>query len=840
MDKEIKIALAGNPNSGKTTLFNALTGSNQFVGNWPGVTVEKKEGKLKKHSNVIIMDLPGIYSLSPYTLEEVVARNYLIGERPDAILNIVDGTNLERNLYLTTQLTELGIPVVVAINMMDVVQKNGDRINIPELSRELGCKVIEISALKGTGIMEAAEAAINAATNGKTVPMHTFSGPVEHALAHIEEAAVHNLPQEQQRWYAIKIFERDDKVLARLNIQGTVLAHIEEDIKAAEEELEDDAESIITNERYIYIAQLIKGCYKKKNIGKLTTSDKIDRVVTNRWLGLPIFMVVMFLVYYISMVTVGTAGTDWANDGLFGDGWHLFGIGSSAYEEAAEQYGDSDLIIGAFVSEYGTDEIAEALDAESESYTDEGAKAGLEQLVAVTPADANVTYELEDEETLAITEVPDTTKADLETAAAAYLNTEYKESYGAPDTSTYGVWVPGIPALVGNALEQANTADWLNGLILDGIVAGVGAVLGFVPQMLVLFLLLAFLEACGYMARIAFILDRVFRRFGLSGKSFIPILIGTGCGVPGIMASRTIENERDRRMTIMTTTFIPCSAKTPFIAMIAGAIFGGSALIAASAYFLGMACIIISGIMLKKTKMFAGDPAPFVMELPAYHWPTVGNVLRSMWERGWSFIKKAGTIILLSTIIVWFLSFFGFVDGAFRMLSEEEIDLSILAAIGNAIAWIFAPLGWGNWQATVASITGLIAKENIVGTMGILYGAAGNVYSSIAASFTMLSGYSFLVFNLLCAPCFAAIGAIKREMNNSKWFWFAIGYQCLFAYVAALMVYQFGSVFTGNLNIIGLIAALLVLAIIIWMLFRPYKQATKLSSREAEKFAAKV
>lgn len=840
MDKEIKIALAGNPNSGKTTLFNALTGSNQFVGNWPGVTVEKKEGKLKKHSNVIIMDLPGIYSLSPYTLEEVVARNYLIGERPDAILNIVDGTNLERNLYLTTQLTELGIPVVVAINMMDVVQKNGDRINIPELSRELGCKVIEISALKGTGIMEAAEAAVNAATNGKTVPMHTFSGPVEHALAHIEEAAVHNLPQEQQRWYAIKIFERDDKVLARLNIQGTVLAHIEEDIKAAEEELEDDAESIITNERYIYIAQLIKGCYKKKNIGKLTTSDKIDRVVTNRWLGLPIFMVVMFLVYYISMVTVGTAGTDWANDGLFGDGWHLFGIGSSAYEEAAEQYGDSDLIIGAFISEYGTDEIAAALDAESESYTDEGAKAGLEQLVAVTPADANVTYELEDEETLAITEVPDTMKADLETAAAAYLNTEYKESYGAPDTSTYGVWVPGIPVLVGNALEQANTADWLNGLILDGIVAGVGAVLGFVPQMLVLFLLLAFLEACGYMARIAFILDRVFRRFGLSGKSFIPILIGTGCGVPGIMASRTIENERDRRMTIMTTTFIPCSAKTPFIAMIAGAIFGGSALIAVSAYFLGMACIVISGIMLKKTKMFAGDPAPFVMELPAYHWPTVGNVLRSMWERGWSFIKKAGTIILLSTIVVWFLSFFGFVDGAFRMLSEEEIDLSILAAIGNAIAWIFVPLGWGNWQATVASITGLIAKENIVGTMGILYGAAGNVYSSIAASFTMLSGYSFLVFNLLCAPCFAAIGAIKREMNNSKWFWFAIGYQCLFAYVAALMVYQFGSVFTGNLNIIGLIAALLVLVIIIWMLFRPYKQATKLSSREAEKFAAKV
>ena len=656
---DLRIALAGNPNSGKTTLFNALTGSNQFVGNWPGVTVEKKEGKLKKHDGVTITDLPGIYSLSPYTLEEVVARNYLIGERPDAILNIVDGTNLERNLYLTTQLTELGIPVVIAINMMDVVKKNGDKINVEELSRELGCKIVEISALKGTGIMEAAEAAIEAANRGKTVPMHTFSGVVEHALAHIEEAAVHNMPAEQQRWYAIKIFERDDKVLAQLNLQKDILNHIEEDIKAAEEECDDDAESIITNERYVYIASLMKGCYKKKAAGKLSTSDKIDKVVTNRWLGLPIFAAVMFLIYYISMVTVGTAATDWANDGLFGDGWHLFGIGTSQYEEAAETYGDSDQIISAFVDEYGNEEIASALDMESEEYDETAAQAALNELVALTPDDANVTYELEDEETLAVEEVPDTTKADLEAAVGQYLNTEYKENYGAPDTSTYGIWVPGLPVLIGNGLEAVGAAEWLSGLILDGIVAGVGAVLGFVPQMLVLFLLLAFVEACGYMARIAFVLDRVFRKFGLSGKSFIPMLIGTGCGIPGVMASRTIENERDRRMTIMTTTFIPCGAKVPFIAMIAGAIFGGSAWVATSAYFIGMAAIVISGIMLKKTKMFAGEPAPFVMELPAYHLPTVGNVLRSMWERGWSFIKKAGTIILLSTILVWFTTYFG-------------------------------------------------------------------------------------------------------------------------------------------------------------------------------------
>ena len=829
---EIKIALAGNPNCGKTTLFNALTGSNQFVGNWPGVTVEKKEGKLKKHKDVTIMDLPGIYSLSPYTLEEVVARNYLVGERPDAILNLIDGTNLERNLYLTTQLTELGIPVVVAINMIDLVKKNGDSINIDELSRQLGCKVVEISALKGTGIMEAAEAAIKAAGSTKTVPMHSFNGVVEHAIAHIEEAAVHNMPEEQQRWYAIKIFERDDKVLAKLDIPQNVIDHIEKDIQAAEKELDDDAESIITNERYIYIASIIKSCYKKKNKGKLTTSDKIDKVVTNRWLGLPIFAVIMFLVYYISMQTVGSMATDWATDGLFGDGWHLFGIGSSQAAEAEETYGDSDAIIEAFNAQYGNDDIAEAVDLESENYSEDAAKAALAELVNLTPSDASVTYSVQDEETLEITETPDTKKSDLEKAVSNYLNTDYKEGYGAPDAATYGIWVPGIPVLIGNGLDAINCADWLNGLILDGIVAGVGAVLGFVPQMLVLFILLAFLESCGYMARIAFVLDRIFRKFGLSGKSFIPMLVGTGCGVPGIMASRTIENERDRRMTIMTTTFIPCGAKQPFIAMIAGAIFGGSPWIATSAYFIGMAAIVVSGIMLKKTKMFSGDPAPFVMELPAYHLPTVGNLLRSMWERGWSFIKKAGTIILLSTILVWFTTYFGFVDGTFRMLGEDEIGNSILAAIGNGLAWIFAPLGWGNWQATVASITGLVAKENIVGTMGILYPGG---WTEIGAAFTGLSGFSFLLFNLLCAPCFAAMGAIKREMNNIKWFWFAVGYQCLFAYVIAFMVFQFGSIFAGGLNVIGLIFAVAVFAFMIYMLVRPYKEATTLKVKPAKK-----
>ena len=797
MEKQIKIALAGNPNSGKTTLFNALTGSNQFVGNWPGVTVEKKEGRLKKHEDVVIMDLPGIYSLSPYTLEEVVARNYLIGQRPDAILNIIDGTNLERNLYLTTQLTELGIPVVVAINMMDVVRKNGDQINVAELSRELGCKVVEISALKGDGVMEAAQAAVEAAATAKTVPMHTFSGPVEHAIAHIEEAAVHELPEEQQRWYAIKIFERDDKVLEQLKIDPTVMTHIEADIKAAEKELDDDAESIITNERYVYIAQLIKGCYKQKKAkGELSASDKIDRVVTNRWLGLPIFALVMFLVYWIAMVAVGAPATDWANDGVFGDGWHLLGI-DGGYNEVADAYGEASLIVDGY-----------------EAYIEEhGALA----------ADGTFTYDVEDEETLAVT-TETATLADYEAAKATLA-----EIGDEPDPADYGVWVPGIPVLIGDALDAAGTPDWLNGLILDGIVAGVGAVLGFVPQMLVLFLMLAFLEACGYMARIAFVLDRVFRKFGLSGKSFIPMLIGVGCGVPGVMASRTIENERDRRMTIMTTTFIPCGAKVPFIAMIAGALFGGSAWVSTSAYFIGMAAIILSGIMLKKTRMFAGDPAPFVMELPAYHWPTLGNVLRSMWERGWSFIKKAGTIILLSTIFVWFTTYFGWVDGTFRMLDESEIDSSILAAIGGAIAWIFKPLGWGNWQAAVASITGLVAKENIVGTLGILYGGGdGTVYDAMAQAFTGITAYSFLVFNLLCAPCFAAIGAIKREMNNAKWTWFAIGYQCGLAYVVALMINQFGGLFTGNVNVPGVIAAVLLLAGILYMLFRPYKEATKL------------
>ncbi len=798
MEKQIKIALAGNPNSGKTTLFNALTGSNQFVGNWPGVTVEKKEGKLKKHDDVTIMDLPGIYSLSPYTLEEVVARNYLIDQRPDAILNIIDGTNLERNLYLTTQLTELGIPVVIAINMMDVVRKNGDKINVQELSRELGCQIVEISALKGEGIMEAAEAAVAAAKSTKTVPMHTFSGPVEHAIAHIEEAAVHNMPEEQQRWYAIKIFERDDKVLDKLHIDPSVMAHIEEDIKAAEKELDDDAESIITNERYVYIAEIIKACYKKKNAGQLSASDKIDRIVTNRWLGLPIFALVMFLVYYISMVTVGSAATDWANDGLFGDGWHLFGIGSGEYTEVADAYGEASLVVDGY-----------------EAYIEEN---------GALAADGTFTYDVEDEETLAVT-TETATLADYEKAKATL-----DEIGDEPDPADFGVWVPGIPVLIGNGLEAAGASEWLSGLILDGIVAGVGAVLGFVPQMLVLFLLLAFLEACGYMARIAFVLDRIFRKFGLSGKSFIPMLIGTGCGIPGVMASRTIENERDRRMTIMTTTFIPCGAKVPFIAMIAGAIFGGSAWVSTSAYFIGMAAIVISGIMLKKTRMFAGDPAPFVMELPAYHWPTLGNVLRSMWERGWSFIKKAGTIILLSTIFVWFTSYFGWVDGQFQMLSDDQIDCSILAAIGGAIDWIFAPLGWGNWQAVVASITGLVAKENIVGTLGVLYGGGGgSVYDAMAAAFTAITAYSFLVFNLLCAPCFAAIGAIKREMNSAKWTWFAIGYQCGFAYVVALMINQFGNLFTGSANILGVIVSVILLAGIIYMLCKPYKEATKLA-----------
>ena len=812
----VRIALAGNPNSGKTTLFNALTGSNQFVGNWPGVTVEKKEGKLKKHDGVVITDLPGIYSLSPYTLEEVVARNYLIEERPDAILNIIDGTNLERNLYLTTQLVELGIPVVLAVNMCDLVEKNGDEINTESLSKQLGCRVVRISALKGSGVMEAAECAIEAAQKDKTIPQHTFSGPVEHAIAHIEEAIVHDLPEEQQRWYAIKVFERDEKVLEHLNISQDTLAHVEKDIEAAETELDDDAESIITNERYNYIAELIKSCYKKNRVGEMTTSDKIDRIVTNRWLGLPIFAAVMFFVYWIAMVGVGASATDWANDGLFGDGWHLFGNGTAAYEADAEEYGDAFNVVDAFVG------VGNYTDQEGNVDMD-----GVRAAVSSVPAGTTAEYTLEDEETLATEDVTYSTD-DL----AGAIETFAKYQGVQPDPAAYGTWVPGIPVIIEGILDSAGVSGILKGLILDGIVAGVGAVLGFVPQMLVLFFMLAFLEACGYMARIAFVLDRIFRKFGLSGKSFIPMLVGTGCGIPGVMASRTIENERDRRMTIMTTTFIPCGAKVPFIAMIAGAIFNGSAWVATSAYFIGMAAIIISGVMLKKTAMFAGDPAPFVMELPAYHMPTLINVLRSMWERGWSFIKKAGTIILLSTIVIWFLSFFGFVDGAFRMLEEDQLNMSILAGIGNVVSWIFIPLGWGNWQATVSSVTGLVAKENIVGTMGILYrGGEGTVYQTLAAAFTPVTAYSFLVFNLLCAPCFAAIGAIRREMNNMKWTWFAIGYQCAFAYVIALMINQFGGLLAGNVSVPGLIVAFACLAGIIYMLFfKKYKEAVKLTT----------
>ena len=820
---EIKIALAGNPNCGKTTLFNSLTGSNQFVGNWPGVTVEKKEGKLKKYEDVIITDLPGIYSLSPYTLEEVVARNYLINEKPDVILNIIDGSNLERNLYLTTQLLEIGIPVVCAINMMDVVNKNGDKINVDKLSKELGCKVVEISALKGTGVEECAKTAVKAAGKIQVVN-HKYAEDIEDTLKNIEDKVLSNVSN--KRWYAIKLFERDSKAIESLGINTEL---IEADIKHIEKKYDDDSESIITNERYNFISSIIHDVLVKKDKEALSTSDKIDRIVTNRWLGLPIFAVIMFLVYYISMVTFGASATDFTNDGIFGDGWHLFGNGTSEYEEASEEYGDSDLIIEAFNNQYGNDDISYSVDLENEEYDETKAKSALDELYSLVDDNASVTYTVEDEETLA-TEDFKASKDDLKESIDNYLNTEYKEGYGAPDTSTYGIWVPGVPVLIENLLDKINCADWLKGLILDGIVAGAGAVLGFVPQMLVLFFLLAFLEACGYMARIAFVLDRIFRKFGLSGKSFIPMLIGTGCGVPGIMASRTIENERDRRMTIMTTTFIPCGAKVPFISMIAGALFNNSPWVSTSAYFVGMAAIVVSGIILKKTKMFSGDPAPFVMELPAYHMPRLIDVLRSMWERGWSFIKKAGTIIVLSTIFVWFTSYFGFVDGHFTMLSEDQIDSSILATIGNLIAWIFVPLGWGNWQAAVASITGLVAKENIVATMSILYGGGElSTYATLATHFTAITGYSFLVFNLLCAPCFAAIGAIKREMNNPKWTWFAILYQCGFAYVIAFLVTQIGNAFVGSVNILGIIISVAILACMIYMLFfKKYKEATTL------------
>ena len=820
---KMTIALAGNPNSGKTTLFNALTGANQFVGNWPGVTVEKKEGKLKKHSDVTVTDLPGIYSLSPYTMEEVVARNYLIDERPDAILNIVDGTNLERNLYLTTQLCELGIPVVIAINMMDVVEKIGCKINTAELSRVLGCKVVEISALKNRGIQEAAEAAIKAAGSKKTVPKHPFEGAVEHAIAHIEEACVHELPEEQQRWYAIKIFERDDKVIEKLGLDEATRLHVENDIKAVEEEYDDDAESIITNERYVWIGKIIGSVYKNKQKGKLSTSDKIDKVVTNRWLGLPIFIIVMFLVYYIAMVGVGKGATDWANDGLFGDGYHLFGIGNAEYDEHAEAVGLLTGVAGVADNEA----LSDALGFESEEYDAEAAVSAVNTFAAGIKDSDTFTYESEDEDTL---EVSEETVSGEDVKSAAEV---FEKNNGKPaDPAEFGVWVPGVPKIMEGWLEAANAPEWLSGLIIDGIIGGVGSVLGFVPQMLVLFLLLAFLEACGYMARIAFVLDRIFRRFGLSGKSFIPILIGTGCGIPGIMASRTIENERDRRMTIMTTTFIPCGAKIPFISMMAGAIFGGSPWVSTGAYFIGMAAIIISGIILKKTKPFAGEPAPFVMELPAYHLPTIGNVLRSMWERGWSFIKKAGSIILLSTIVLWFLSRFGWVDGNFQMLASDEIGSSMLAAVGNAIAWLFVPLGWGNWQAAVASITGLIAKENIVGTMGVLYGGGElSTWATLAQVFTGVTGFSFLVFNLLCAPCFAAMGAIKREMNSAKWTAFAIAYQCTFAYAVALCINQIGGAFTGELNVIGLIVSVLLITGMLFMLIKPYRESTKLTKR---------
>lgn len=795
---DLRIALVGNPNSGKTTLFNALTGSNQFIGNWPGVTVEKKEGKLKNNKRVTITDLPGIYSLSPYTLEEVVARNYLIEKHPDAILNIVDGTNLERNLYLTTQLTELGIPMVIAINMMDVVKKSGDKINTIELSKELGCTIIEISALKGTGIIDAAKAAIDAAKNSKTVSLHPFSDPVERILECIEKIGLYHMPPKKQRWYAIKIFESDDKILSQINLGKDVLDLIKQHIKTTEEELDDNAESVIANERYNYIAALMKKYYKKKNAGKLSISDKIDKVITNRWAALPIFTVVMFLVYFVSVSTIGTWATDWANDGVFGEGWHLFGIGSAAYMKAADAYVEPGAVVEAF-------KVA----AEN---------AGLEPDAA---DDLTVTAYLYDDNGNVEKEIP--------VSYAIYTKAAAIEK---PNPANYGIWVPGLPVLLGNWLESINCATWMQGLLLDGIVAGVGAVLGFVPQMLVLFLLLAFLEDCGYMARIAFVMDRIFRKFGLSGKSFIPMLVSTGCGVPGIMASRTIENQRDRRMTIITTTFIPCGAKLPIIALIAGALFYGAWWVAPSAYFIGIAAIVVSGIMLKKTKMFSGEVAPFVMELPSYHWPTIKNLLHSMWERGWSFIKKAGTIILLATILVWFTANFGWTEGNFGMV---EMNDSILAKIGNSICVIFSPLGWGNWQGAVATITGLIAKENVVGTFGVLFGGFDEVaengwqiWTNIRSVFTPLAAYSFLVFNLLCAPCFAAMGAIKREMNNAKWTWFAIGYQCVFAYAIALVVYQLGMFFTGSGNVIGSTVAFAIIAFILYMLFKPYKESYKL------------
>ena len=824
---DLRIALAGNPNSGKTTLFNALTGSNQYVGNWPGVTVEKKEGKLKQRDGVTVTDLPGIYSLSPYTLEEVVARNYLIGERPDAILNLVDGTNLERNLYLTTQLIELGIPVVIAINMMDVVRKRGDEIHIPQLSKALGCKIVEISALKGDNVLTAADAAIEAAKAGKPVLTHSFSGAVEHAIAHIEEAAVHDMPEEQQRWFAIKLFERDEKAIKQLGLSEETLSHIEKDIQAAEQEMDDEAEAIIINERYNYISQVIRSAYVRKDEGKRSVSDRIDGIVTNRWLGLPVFAAIMFLVYYVAMISVGAAATDWANNGLFGDGFHLFGIGSKQYEAAVTNYGDTDEIIRGLLDSAAAKGIQTDAAETAADNVQKNAASAAESLRAVasqyTADGAALSYQTTDEETLADTE---------KTASAAEIGQAidwFTANGGAVDPAKYGRWIPGIPVLIGRLLDRVGCADWLRSLILDGIVAGVGAVLGFVPQMLVLFFMLSFLEACGYMSRIAFVLDRLFRKFGLSGKSFIPILVGTGCGVPGIMASRTIENVRDRRMTIMTTTFIPCGAKVPLIAMIAGAVFGGSAWIATSAYFLGMAAIIVSGVILKKTKLFAGDPSPFVMEMPAYHMPMLSNLLRTVWDRGWSFIKKAGTVILLCTVVLWFLSRFGTVNGSFGMLGADQMDRSMLAAFGKAIAWVFAPLGWGTWQAAVASLTGLVAKENIVSTLGVLYGSEGSAYAAVSSVFSKAAAYSFLAFNLLCAPCFAAIGAIRREMNSPKWTLFAIGYQCGFAYLTAFVCNQLGAVLIpgAETSAIGILLSAVILVFAGYMLFRQDPNAAK-------------
>ena len=847
-NKKIRIALAGNPNAGKTTLFNSLTGSNQFVGNWPGVTVEKKEGKLKKNDNVIITDLPGIYSLSPYTLEEVVARNYLIGERPDAILNIVDATNLERNLYLTTQLLELGIPVVIALNMMDVVKKEDDHLDSKALAKKLGVRIVEISALKGEHVLEAADEAIKAATKDKTEPLK-FAKEIEECLSTIKNNYLQNIDESELRWYSIKLFERDDKVIEELKLPEDVSNKIEEEIVKVETKLDDDSESLITNERYNAISSLLEGCYKKKNAGKLSVSDKIDKVVTNRWLALPIFALIMFIVYFVSVTTVGTWVTDWTNDCLFGDGYHLFGIGTKDYNNLDEPYQENIVYVnGAIdyvietegVTVPGYDEaklnsLKQAIDSEAEGFDLAVAKQALADYLSALPADFKYSFVVYDDETLK-DETIEATRANFEEAITLVTSDEY--GLVAPDPADFGVWIPGIPVLVEKGLDAIHCWGWLEGLILDGIVAGLGAILGFVPQILVLFIFLALLEMCGYMSRIAFVLDRIFRKFGLSGKSFIPMLIGTGCGVPGIMASRTIENERDRRMTIMTTTFIPCSAKLPFIAMIAGAIFGGAWWVAPSAYFLGMFAIIVSGIMLKKTKLFAGEPAPFVMELPAYRLPTFGGVMHSMWERGWSFIKKAGTIILLSTIVIWFMSYYGWADGHFGLLDESQIGGSILGYIGKGLQWMFVPLGFGTWQATVASFTGFVAKENIVGTLGIVYGGSGTVYSAIREAFTPVAGYSFLIFNLLCAPCFAAIGAMKREMNNPKWTIFAVAYQCLFAYSIALIFNQFGLLFTGQLmagstvmdvvNIISLVIAFALIGLIIWMLFRPYKEASKL------------